>query len=170
MLFDYLKMKEAEKILAAKGIRPTETRSTIYKHLKRKFYAITLREIEKSFIKKSDNNKTADRTTIYRTIRLFQEKGIVHQIDDGTAIAKYAFSDGKNLDLHLHFHCTHCGNTFCLPNKVSQDSLPVKYEINDVNLVLKGVCIKCRKAKAYKHRIVESNYKNKKEDAPSKFK
>ncbi|AVR46560.1 transcriptional repressor [Christiangramia fulva] len=133
----------AEKILAGKGIRPTETRSTIYKYLKRKFYAITLREIEKALIKK--NNYTGDRTTIYRTIKLFQEKGIVHQIDDGTAIAKYALSDGKNLDLHLHFHCTHCSNTFCLPNKVGQDSLPDKYEINDVNLVLKGVCLKCRK-------------------------
>ena len=160
MPFDYLKMKEAEKILAGKGIRPTETRCTIYKYLKRKFYAITLREIENTFIKKNGDNKTADRTTIFRTIKLFQEKGIVHQIDDGTAIAKYALSDEKGLDLHLHFHCTHCGNTFCLPNKVHRDSLPDKYEITDVNLVIKGLCIKCRKAKNIKRKTDQSDHKN----------
>ena len=137
-------MNKAEKILKSKGIRPTEMRLAIYKYLKRKFYAVTLKEIEMAFIKKSGDNKTADRTTIYRTIKLFQEKGVVHQIDVGTAITKYVLSDEKDVDLHLHFHCTHCGNTFCLPDKVSPDSLPDKYEINDVNLVLKGVCVKCR--------------------------
>ncbi|MDG3582539.1 MULTISPECIES: Fur family transcriptional regulator [Flavobacteriaceae] len=138
-------MNKAEKILKSKGIRPTEMRLAIYKYLKRKFYAVTLKEIEMAFIKKSDDNKTADRTTIYRTLKLFQEKGVVHQIDVGTAIAKYALSDEKDLDMHLHFHCTHCGNTFCLSNKVSRDSLPDKYKVADVNLVLKGVCTKCLK-------------------------
>ena len=106
--------------------------------------------MEKAFIKKSDNNKTEDRTTIYRTIKLFQEEGIVHQIDDGKAIAKYAISNEKNLDLHLHFHCTHCGNTLCLPDKVKPDSLSEKYEIKDVNLVLKGKKKKCKKKKKKK--------------------
>ena len=140
-------MNKAEKILINKGIRPTEMRLAIYKYLKRKFYAVTLKEIEMAFIKKSDYNKTVDRTTIYRTLKLFQDEGIAHQIDVGTAIAKYALSDEKDLDMHLHFHCTHCGKTFCLPNKVSRDSLPDKYEVADVNLVLKGVCTKCKKTK-----------------------
>lgn len=139
-------MSKAEKILVNKGIRPTKTRLAIFKYLKRKFYAVTLKEIETAFIKKSDDNKTVDRTTVYRIVKLFQEEGLVHQIDDGTAIAKYAVSNEEGLDLHLHFHCTHCGNTFCLPDKVSPDCLPDKYEINDVNLVLKGVCMNCKKA------------------------
>jgi len=137
-------MNSAEKILVSNGIRPTEMRLKIYKHLKRKVYAVTLKDIEKAFIKKSDDDKTADRTTIYRAIKLFQEKGIVHQIDDGTAIAKYALSEEKGLNLHLHFHCTYCGNTFCLPSKVGHDILPDKYKITDVNLVLKGLCEKCK--------------------------
>ena len=137
-------MNKAEKIFKSKGIRPTKMRLAIYKYLKRKFYAASLKEMETAFIKKSDDNKTVDRTTIYRTIKLFQEEGIVHQIDDGTAIAKYAVSNEESLDLHLHFHCTHCGNTSCLPDKVRPDSLPEQYEIKDVNLVLKGLCEKCR--------------------------
>ncbi len=144
-------MTKAEKILVDKGIRPTAMRSIIYKYLKRKAYCVTLKDMERAFIKKSDDNRTADRTTIYRTIKLFQEKGMVHQIDDGTAVAKYALSDAEGLNLHLHFHCTHCGNTSCLPNKVSHDSLPDQYEVTDVNFVLKGRGIKCRKAE--KHEV-----------------
>lgn len=170
--FNFFKMTKVEKILVGKGIRPTEMRLTIYKHLKRKVYAVTLKDMEKAFIKNSDDNRTADRTTIFRTIKLFQEKGIVHQIDDGTAIAKYALSDEsdeKGLDLHLHFHCTHCGNTFCLSNKVRRDSLPDNYEITDVNLVLKGVCIKCRKAKEIKRRTDQAAHKNLKNETDNEL-
>lgn len=138
-------MTKAEKTFRNNGIRPTKMRLFIYKYLKRKFYAVTLREIETAFIKKSEH--TGDRTTIYRSIKLFQKKGIIHQIDDGTAIAKYAFSDKNSLDLHLHLHCMNCSKTFCLPNKVPHENLPDKYEITDVNLVLKGSCEKCQKAK-----------------------
>jgi len=42
----------------------------------------------------------------------------------------------------MHFHCTDCRKTICLPNKISEESLPGDYEVNDVNLVLKGVCEK----------------------------
>jgi len=140
-------MTKAKRTLVDKGIRPTETRLTVYKYLKTKFYAVTLKDMEKAFIKKSDNNKTADRATIYRTIKLFQEKGIVHQIDDGSTISKYALSNEKGLDLHLHLHCTHCGKTFCLPDKIPQEALPDEIKVTDVNLVLNGVCVKCIKAK-----------------------
>ena len=138
-------MNTAKEILRSKGVRPTKMRLLIYKYLKRKFYAVTLREIEEALIK--NNEDIGDRTTIYRSIKLLQRKGIIHQIDDGSAIAKYAYSDKNSLDLHLHFHCMSCGKTFCLPNKVQQESLPGKYDITDVNLVLKGSCEKCQKAK-----------------------
>ncbi|QYA26667.1 transcriptional repressor [Gramella sp. MT6] len=150
-------MTKAEITLKNNGIRPTKMRLFIYKYLKRKFYAVTLREIETAFIKKSEH--TGDRTTIYRSIKLFQKKGIIHQIDDGTAIAKYAYSDKNSLDLHLHLHCMNCSKTFCLPNKVPQENLPDKYEITEVNLVLKGACANCLKAKKLKYNIDQSAHK-----------
>ncbi|TQI71992.1 Fur family ferric uptake transcriptional regulator [Gramella sp. Hel_I_59] len=150
-------MTKAETTLRNNGIRPTKMRLFIYKYLKRKFYAVTLREIETAFVKKSEH--TRDRTTIYRSIKLFQKKGIIHQIDDGTAIAKYAFSVKNSLDLHLHLHCMNCNKTFCLPNKVPQENLPDKYEITEVNLVLKGACANCLKAKKLKYNIDQSAHK-----------
>tara|TARA_R100001369_G_scaffold954_1_gene3043 strand:+ start:73301 stop:73735 length:435 start_codon:yes stop_codon:yes gene_type:complete len=141
-------MTKIEKVLLTKGIRPTEMRSKIYKFLKRKQSAVTLREMQKIFVIKSEVDKTADKTTFYRAIKLFEEKRMVHQIDDGTAIAKYAVSDENvantyGTDLHMHFHCTDCRKTICLPNKISEESLPDSYKTTDVNLVLKGICKKC---------------------------
>ena len=141
-------MTKTEKKLSSKGIRSTEMRLKIYKYLKRKTYAVSLNEMQKVFIHK--NIKTANKTTFYRTIKLFEKKSMVHQIDDGTAFAKYAISDenakGKHsTDLHMHFHCTNCKKTICLPNKISEESLPDQYEVNDVNLVLKGICKNCSK-------------------------
>ncbi len=105
--------------------------------------------MQKVFVIKSEKNKTANKTTFYRTIKLLEQKEMVHQINDGTSTAKYALSDenatGKSsTDLHLHFHCTDCRKTICLPNKIPQESLPKSYEITSVNLVLKGLCEKCR--------------------------
>jgi len=141
---------KTEKTLLSKGIRPTEMRLKIYKYLKRKTYAVTLKEMQKVFIAKSEKNKTANRTTFYRNLKTFEDKGLIHQINDGTGVAKYAISDENakdkyGTDLHLHFHCTDCTKTICLPNKISEESLPNDYQVSDVNLVLKGICESCRK-------------------------
>ena len=143
-------MTKTEKTLLAKGIRPTQMRSKIYKFLKRKQSAVSFSDLKKAFVQKSETNKTANRTTFYRNLKIFEDKGLIHQINDGVGVSKYAISDenakGKyGTDLHMHFHCTDCRKTICLPNKISEESLPHDYEVNDVNLVLKGICEKCRK-------------------------
>ena len=141
---------KTEKTLLSKGIRPTEMRLKIYKYLQRKTYAVSLNEMQKVFIAKSEKNKTANRTTFYRNLKTFEDKRLIHQINDGTGVAKFAISDKKargkyGTDLHMHFYCTKCGKTSCLPNKISEDILPDDYEVNDLNLVLKGVCKNCSK-------------------------
>ena len=141
-------MNKTEKILSNYGIRPTQMRSKIYRYLRRKQSAVSFSDLKKVFAEKSETNKTANRTTFYRNLKIFEDKGLIHQINDGTGVAKFAISDenvkGKyGSDLHLHFHCTECKKTICLPNKIPEESLPDDYKINDVNLVLKGICVKC---------------------------
>ena len=142
-------MTKTEKILSNHGIRPTQMRSKIYRYLRRKQSAVSFSDLKKVFAEKSENNKTANRTTFYRNLKIFEDKGLIHQINDGTGMAKFAIS-GENTkskygtDLHLHFHCTECKKTICLPNKIPEESLPSDYKINDVNLVLKGICLKCK--------------------------
>jgi Fur family ferric uptake transcriptional regulator len=135
-------MKEIEKRLTDTGVRPTAMRILIYKYMAEKEIAVALTDIENVFAK-------ADRTTLYRTLKTFEQKGIVHQIDDGTHISKFALCEpGCNCeleqDLHLHFHCTNCDETVCLTEqKIPHINLPDGYVAEDANLVLKGICEKC---------------------------
>mgnify|MGYP003132231880 FL=1 len=135
-------MSDITTTLKTKGIRPTAMRSLVYQELAKQNTAVALTDIELAFTK-------ADRTTLYRTVKTFEEKGIVHQIDDGTGISKYALCEpGCNCeienDLHLHFHCSNCDKTVCLTeHKIPQISLPEGYVAEDVNLVVKGICSDC---------------------------
>ncbi len=135
-------MDEIEKLLDSRNIRPTAMRLLVYKFLKEREGAVTLNDIEESF-------DHSERTTLYRTIKTFEKKGLVHQIDDGTGVAKYALgvagkSKEASQDLHLHFHCTKCGETICLTDhKIPNISLPEGFLTEDINLVLKGICDKC---------------------------
>lgn len=124
------------------NIRPTAMRILVYKFLLENEAAKGLTDIENHFAK-------SDRTTLYRTIKTFEEKGIVHQIDDGTGTTKYALcEEGCNCeletDLHLHFHCNVCDETICLTDhKIPQINLPIGFTAENANLVIKGVCDKC---------------------------
>ena len=135
-------MKEIEKRLNDNGVRPTAMRILIYRYMAEKEIAVALTDIENVFAK-------ADRTTLYCTLKTFEQKGIVHQIDDGTHISKFALCEpGCNCeleqDLHLHFHCTNCDETVCLTEqKIPHINLPDGYVAEDANLVLKGICEKC---------------------------
>ena len=135
-------MQTIEELLESKGVRITAMRLLISKFLAEKKVAVTLSDIENAFAK-------ADRTTLYRTLKTFEEKAIVHQIDDGTGITKYAMcEEGCNCemerDLHLHFHCNNCGETVCLTeHKIPQIKVPDGFVSENVNLVVKGICDKC---------------------------
>ena len=135
-------MQTIEQVLEAKAIRVTAMRLLIYKFLAQRPMAATLTDIEQAFDK-------ADRTTLYRTIKTFEEKGVVHQIDDGTGITKYALCETGcscdiETDLHLHFHCNQCNETVCLTDhKIPQIKVPLGFIAEDVNLVVKGICDKC---------------------------
>ncbi|WP_445731161.1 Fur family transcriptional regulator [Mariniflexile sp.] len=135
-------MNEIEKLFASKELRITAMRLLIYKFLAEKQIAVTLSDIEEAFDK-------ADRTTLYRTIKTFEDKVIVHQIDDGTGITKYALCEKGcsceiETDLHLHFHCNNCNETTCLTeHKIPQIKVPDGFVSENINLVVKGICDKC---------------------------
>ena len=135
-------MSEIESVLRKHHIRPTAVRLLIYKYLAESEVAMALNDIESAFDR-------SERTTLYRTIKTFEKQGLVHQIDDGTGVAKYAIDEkssepGISQDLHLHFHCDNCNDTICLTDhKIPHISLPKGFVPKDINLVIKGICDKC---------------------------
>ncbi len=92
-----------------------------------------------------------DRVTIYRTLQTFVEKGILHTIPSADNSVKYALckdacTEGHHHDNHVHFMCDTCGTTYCLDHvTVPQVQLPIGYQVQQIDLVASGICIKCQK-------------------------
>jgi Fur family ferric uptake transcriptional regulator len=93
--------------------------------------------------------KDVDRITLYRTLRVFESRGIIHKAHDGTQTVKYALcseqcTDAVHVDDHVHFHCEICGNTVCL-DKVQTPALdmPEGYHLTSLQIVAHGKCKNC---------------------------
>lgn len=131
-----------ESILAAKKINPTAMRLLVLNYLLEQSSAVSLQHLEAHFHR-------ADRVTLYRTLKTFEEGGLVHTIKDGSGAAKYALctdacSSGAHRDLHLHFYCTRCGDTYCLPKtRIPEVSLPNHFVAEELHLTAMGVCDRC---------------------------
>lgn len=136
--------KQLEEQLKRRSIRPTAMRLLVLNTLQRQSAAISLSDLEHAF-------ERSDRITLYRTLKTFEENGLVHGIDDGTGAPKYALcQDGCECDyaqdMHVHFYCRSCNQTVCLPQlKVPEMDLPPDFAPEEANLVIKGVCAKCIK-------------------------
>lgn len=132
-----------EEVLKRHNVKPTAMRILVLEYLIDKQVAVSLTDLYEAFEK-------SDRTTLYRTLKVFEENGMVHRIDDGTRIPKYALCEEGckceiERDLHLHFHCRICGETKCLTSyKIPEIELPPNHEAEEANLVVKGVCSQCR--------------------------
>jgi len=133
---------DIENKLKVKDINPTAMRLLVLEFLTRQNAAISLNDLERGMA-------PSDRITLYRTLKTFEEKGLVHSIEDGTGATKYALCeedcDGENHhDLHVHFYCNTCRETFCLPNtKIPDISLPINFFRQEMNLIIKGICDQC---------------------------
>ena len=92
-----------------------------------------------------------DRVTVYRTLQVFVEKGIIHTIPSGDNSIKYALCkndcfEGHHHDNHFHFVCSGCGKTECLEDFIMPSvKLPKDYSANNVEIVINGFCSGCRK-------------------------
>ena len=135
-------MKEIDKKLSTKNVKPTAMRELVLKILSEQTSAVSLADIENMFNK-------ADKTTLYRTLKTFEENKLIHSIDDGTGAVKYALCKESCQchpeDLHVHFFCIKCQHTFCLSDiPIPSNNLPVNFSIENINMVVKGVCSNCK--------------------------
>lgn len=125
-------------------LKATETRKAILELFQVKHYALSLNEVEKLL----DN--AFDRVTVYRTLKSFEDKGLLHIAEDGSGTTKYALcgthchgEDGHHHH-HMHFHCTSCEKTTCLEsNSIPHLDALKGYQVDQIVMYLKGVCKEC---------------------------
>jgi Fur family ferric uptake transcriptional regulator len=133
--------QEIENKLRTQDVKPTAMRILVLRTLLNSRSAMSLSDIEQQF-------DQADRTTLYRTLKTFESKKIIHKIDDGTNAPKFAVCvegcECNPEDLHIHFHCTNCEETYCLNNiSIPTIELPNQFTLNQINMVVKGLCDDC---------------------------
>lgn len=132
-----------DNLLNNRNIKPTAMRELVLKVLTEQTTAISLAELEHKFHK-------ADKVTLFRTLKTFEENKLIHSIDDGTGSVKYALCTESCQcnpdDLHVHFFCTLCHHTFCLNDiPIPSVNLPVHFNLESISMVVKGICSNCKK-------------------------
>lgn len=140
----FCSMPKAHKILSNSGLRHTKPRIEILDLFTARDYAISQGDIEKLLAEK------VDRVTIYRTLSTFEEKGIIHEVVDGSSQSKFALcaascTDHKHTDSHVHFKCENCEKTYCLEDiETPNVSVPFGFTVNNSAYLLQGVCNNCK--------------------------
>lgn len=129
-------------MLMAKGVTPTSMRLLVLEFLLKQESATDLPTLQREF-------QHSDRTTLYRTLKTFEEQGLVHAINSGSDAARYALCDveckpGVHEDMHIHFYCTECRKLSCLP-KTNRPliNLPENYQLKQFSIVARGICDEC---------------------------
>lgn len=135
-------MNQISDILKKHELRKTSIRMKVLEVFLDKDEAMSHAELEREL-------EETDRVTLYRTLKKFEESGIIHKAIDGTDTARYALCHGAcehhhHEDNHAHFNCEKCGKTFCLDNvEVPTFKLPNGYSQESAHLIIKGTCELC---------------------------
>lgn len=131
----------SDRLLRTFRLRATPTRQEVLYLFLRKSHALSHGDIEKEI--KND----LDRVTVYRTLKTFLDRGLIHKVldDEGSlkyALCKEACSSGHHHD-HVHFKCVRCGQTNCLDIDIPSVKLPKGYRPSEINLLIQGICDRC---------------------------
>lgn len=136
----------ASQILKQQKIRQTDCRRGVLEEFVEKGHALSQPDLEKAL------GTNYDRVTIYRTLSLFLDKGLIHKVLDDAGVMKYALcaetcSDEEHRHEHVHFKCIRCGLTTCFEEiELPHFRLPEGYSVQESNLLLQGICKECREA------------------------
>lgn len=143
-----------EKLLQHYGVRPTAIRMLVWKQIAKTDHPFSLGDMEMWL-------DTVDKSTLFRTLTIFEEHGLLHGLDDGSGQKKYCRCDDACLCLateqehqhnhhtgcnHVHAYCTQCQRTFCVrTEQIPMVKMPDGFRVTDINYVVHGICADCQK-------------------------
>jgi Fur family transcriptional regulator, ferric uptake regulator len=132
----------SNQLLKDYHLRSTPTRQEILLLFLKKNFALSFSDIEKQV------TDTSDRVTVYRTLKTFLDKGLIHKVldDEGGlkyALCKEACTTANHHHDHVHFKCVVCGQTSCLEVDIPNVRLPKGYKVQELNLLIQGICENC---------------------------
>ena len=130
---------DIREFLESRGIQPSFHRIKIYEYLLNNRNHPSVDEIYQELY---NQIPTLSKTTIYNTLNLLAEKGLVAVLTiDGKETRYDAYTEK-----HAHFKCTVCGNVYDVDvgSEIFGADTIEGHEIQEVHIYLKGVCSNCR--------------------------
>ncbi|MCX6999857.1 MAG: Fur family transcriptional regulator [Candidatus Sumerlaeota bacterium] len=133
-------MKQIKKILESRKIRPSLHRLMVLEYIIRRHNHPTPEDIYNDLL---TTIPAISRATVYNTLHLLQENGLVFSITIPGEETRYDYKG----DSHAHFYCIHCGalrdidyKCSCLKKRKIGHNL-----ITEVQVCFRGICENCQK-------------------------
>jgi Fur family ferric uptake transcriptional regulator len=131
--------KKAIRILKENALKITQNRLDVLNLFLESDKAFSLLDLEKLFHSKHD------RSSIFRSLQIYSEKGILEKFCNVSGTAIYALNHFQpNCTGNSHFRCKDCKTVESLP------SLPEDYlellgnkKLESMHLLIEGTCEKC---------------------------
>ena len=97
-------------------------------------------------------NNSIDKVTVYRSLKSFENKGLIHIVPDANNLKRYSLCRENTCNTishdhnHGHFICYSCNQTFCLDEfKVPKPEFIKGFHIEQLKLTAEGYCQDCNK-------------------------
>jgi len=134
-----MKMNNAKRILEDNGISPSLQRLIILRYLLVQYNHPSSEEVYQALIQEIP---TLSKTTIYNTLKLFSQKGIIKQI----AICGNELHYETQPGFHAHFLCEKCGKIFDFdqPEEAEFSKEFEGHVIKSKEVIYKGICRDCK--------------------------
>lgn len=134
-----------EAFLKENGIRITHGRVLILKIIESSTKGLTAEQIYEMC---KDKNENLNLSTVYRSVELFEEKGIVKKKSiDGVAI--YLLIKESHKHMHI-LKCDRCEKSVEIrcPMEEVEEAIKVQvgFSLTEHKLELKGICDECKKS------------------------
>lgn len=133
-------MEQFEQLIRERGIRLTEPRREVFSILNQHDQPLTIGELLKL-------SKIAERTSVYRTLELFQKHGIVEVVQVKYK-QRYELTEPFKPH-HHHLVCVRCGELIPLDQPklervISRIADSLHYQLTAHHVELQGICRACR--------------------------
>lgn len=132
-------MNDIAEFLERHGVKPTAVRILVWEEARSQSETFSLADMERWM-------PQMDRSSIFRSLKLFSEHHLLHTIDDGTGLQKYCVCrcEHNHHINHVHFTCLKCGKTYCLEDyQIPMIEMPKGFTMNEVEYIVKGICRQC---------------------------
>lgn len=132
-----MEQSEIRGILEGKGVQPSLQRIRVYEFL---WNHRTHPTVDDIYSKLLPEMPTLSRTTVYNTVKLFAEKGVVQALTIENEEMRY----DADISPHGHFKCDDCGQVFDfeVSAEAGKEELPGFY-IRERHWYYRGLCPKC---------------------------